>query len=86
MARDPGRAGRILRFGIVGTSGVLVNQGLLMVLHGRLGLPLIFAGLLAIEASILAPRRPKNRPSWMRLTGAMWRPEKAKCTVWLGVT
>ncbi len=48
------RAGRMLRFGVVGASGVLVNQGLLMALHGGLGLHLWLASPLAIEASILS--------------------------------
>jgi len=45
--------GRMLRFGIVGASGVLVNQGLLMALHGGLAWPLPVSSALAIEVSIL---------------------------------
>lgn len=43
----------MLRFGLVGLSGVVVNQGLLMLLHGRLGAPLLLSSLVAIEVSIL---------------------------------
>jgi dolichol-phosphate mannosyltransferase len=46
--------GRLLRFGLVGASGVVVNQGLLMLLHGRLGWPLMPSSALAIECSILS--------------------------------
>jgi len=34
---------RLLRFGVVGLSGVVVNQGLLMLLHGTLGAPLLLS-------------------------------------------
>jgi dolichol-phosphate mannosyltransferase len=44
---------RFLRFGAVGASGVLVNQGLLMLLHGSLGAPLLLSSILAIEVSII---------------------------------
>ncbi len=45
--------GRMLRFGVVGLSGVVVNQGLLMLLHGTIGAPLLLSSLIAIEVSIL---------------------------------
>ena len=41
------------RFAVVGLSGVVVNQGLLMLLHGTLGAPLLLSSLVAIETSIL---------------------------------
>jgi len=44
---------RLLRFGVVGLSGVVVNQGLLMLLHGTLGAPLLLSSITAIEISIL---------------------------------
>ena len=44
---------RLLRFGLVGLSGVVVNQGLLMLLHGTLGAPLLLSSITAIEISIL---------------------------------
>jgi len=53
MALDRASFGRMVRFGIVGASGVVVNQGLLMVLHGRVGWPLPISSVLAIELSIL---------------------------------
>ena len=43
----------MLRFGVVGLSGVIVNQGLLMLLHGTIGAPLLLSSLIAIEVSIL---------------------------------
>ncbi|MBU0692015.1 GtrA family protein [bacterium] len=46
--------GRIIRFGLVGASGVVVNQGLLMLLHGTAGLPLILSSAIAIECSIMS--------------------------------
>ncbi len=44
---------RVLKFICVGLSGVLVNVGMLHVLHVIFSVPLIFAGLLAIESSIV---------------------------------
>jgi dolichol-phosphate mannosyltransferase len=44
----------MIRFGAVGASGIVVNQGLLMLLHGALGLPLLVSAAVAIEASILS--------------------------------
>jgi dolichol-phosphate mannosyltransferase len=38
---------------VVGLSGVVVNQGLLMLLHGKAGAPLLPSSLLAIETSIV---------------------------------
>ena len=48
-----GSIGRLLRVGGVGLSGVVVNQGLLMLLHGTLGAPLLLSSIIAIEVSIL---------------------------------
>jgi len=53
MQLERATLGRMLRFGIVGASGVVVNQGLLMLLHGGAGLPLLPSSLLAIETSII---------------------------------
>ncbi len=44
---------RPLKFALVGSSGVIVNEGLLFLLHGMLGLPVFLAGLIAIETSIV---------------------------------
>lgn len=44
---------RFLRFGVVGATGVVVNQGLLMLLHGTLGAPLLISSICAIEVSII---------------------------------
>lgn len=54
MTLDRAALGRMLRFGIVGASGVVVNQGLLMALHGGLGWPLPISSAIAIEMSILS--------------------------------
>jgi dolichol-phosphate mannosyltransferase len=54
MEREGISLGRMIRFGIVGASGVAVNQGLLMLLHGVVGLPLLLSSLIAIETSILS--------------------------------
>lgn len=48
------RAQRFVRFGAVGASGVVVNQSLLVALHGVLGWPLLGASLVAIESAILS--------------------------------
>jgi dolichol-phosphate mannosyltransferase len=49
----PGTIMRFVRFGVVGLSGVVVNHGLLMLLHGSLGAPLLLSSIVAIEISIL---------------------------------
>jgi dolichol-phosphate mannosyltransferase len=56
--------GRMLRFGIVGASGVVVNQGLLMLLHGVVDLPLLVSSVLAIETSILSNFTLNSRWTW----------------------
>ncbi len=56
--------GRMLRFGIVGTSGVVVNQGLLMLLHGVFALPLLLSSAIAIETSILTNFTLNSRWTW----------------------
>jgi putative flippase GtrA len=48
------RALRFARFGVVGASGVVVNQSLLMGLHGGLGWPLLGSSLVAIECAIVS--------------------------------
>jgi dolichol-phosphate mannosyltransferase len=49
----PGLARRALKFLTVGASGLVVNQGLLQLLHGGLGWPLAGASVVAVECSIL---------------------------------
>ncbi len=44
---------RILKFALVGTTGVAVNEVVLWVTHYLVGLPLYISGLLSIESSIL---------------------------------
>jgi putative flippase GtrA len=48
------RTFRFARFGMVGASGVVVNQSLLMALHGGLGWPLLPSSLIAIETAIIS--------------------------------
>jgi dolichol-phosphate mannosyltransferase len=54
----------MLRFGLVGVSGMFVNQGLLVALHGRAGVVLPLASALAIEASILSNFVLNRRFTW----------------------
>jgi dolichol-phosphate mannosyltransferase len=61
---DRDSVGRMLRFGIVGASGVVVNQGLLMLLHGRFELPLLLSSVVAIETSILSNFALNSRWTW----------------------
>lgn len=44
---------RFVKFALVGVSGVLVNNLVLFLLHGRAGLPLPVASLVAIESAIV---------------------------------
>ena len=45
---------RLVKFGIVGASGVLVNMGCLYLLKEFVGIPYFVASLIAIELSILS--------------------------------
>jgi len=54
----------MLRFGAVGLSGVVVNQGLLMVLHGSFGFALWAASAIAIETSVLSNFFLNNQWTW----------------------
>ena len=64
MEREGSSLGRMIRFGIVGASGIVVNQGLLMLLHGTFGLPLLVSSLVAIEMSILSNFTLNSRWTW----------------------
>lgn len=46
-------AGEVARFAVVGATGVVVNNGLLFLLHGFAGWPLIPASVVAVEAAIV---------------------------------
>lgn len=43
----------LVRFGVVGIGGVIVNNGLLFLFHDMLGWPLVAASVVAVEASIV---------------------------------
>jgi dolichol-phosphate mannosyltransferase len=64
MELERAALGRMLRFGIVGASGIVVNQGLLMLLHGAFELPLLLSSLIAIEMSILSNFTLNSRWTW----------------------
>ena len=64
MEREGSSLGRMIRFGIVGASGIVVNQGLLMLLHGTFDLPLLISSLIAIETSILSNFALNSRWTW----------------------
>jgi dolichol-phosphate mannosyltransferase len=64
---------RMVRFGIVGASGILVNQGLLVLLHGRVGWPLPIASAIAIETSILSNFALNSRWTWKIDLGGSFR-------------
>lgn len=71
-----GSIGRMLRFGVVGLSGVVVNQGLLMLLHGTFGAPLLLSSIIAIEVSILTNFVLNHTWTWrlpLRETGLIRR-------------
>ena len=72
---EAGSIGRFVRFAFVGASGVVVNQGLLMLLHGTLGAPLLLSSLIAIETSILTNFLLNHVWTWrlsLRVPG-LWR-------------
>ena len=67
---------RFARFGVVGASGVVVNQGLLMLLHGGLGAPLLLSSISAIEISIITNFLLNHVWTWrlsLRVPGVMRR-------------
>jgi len=61
--------GYFIRFGIVGISGILVNEGLLALLHTYLNWPLGVSGALAIEMSILSNFFLNNFWTWRHAHG-----------------
>lgn len=66
----------MLRFSLVGLSGVVVNQGLLMLLHGAVGAPLLLSSIIAIEISILTNFILNHTWTWrlpLRESGLMRR-------------
>lgn len=54
LGRDHPENRRLVKFGLVGLSGVVVNLALLYALHGVAGLPDLLAVAIAVEASILS--------------------------------
>lgn len=48
------RFGRLLKFGVVGATGVIINTTILYVLSRWLGLPLLLASAIAVEAAIVS--------------------------------
>jgi dolichol-phosphate mannosyltransferase len=75
MEQRQGSLRRFVRFGVVGASGVLVNQGILMLLHGTLGAPLLFSSVIAIEVSIITNFLLNHVWTWrlsLRVSG-LWR-------------
>lgn len=53
LMRATGELARFIKFGLVGLSGVGVNEGMLWLLNFRVGLPLAFSSAIAVEVSIL---------------------------------
>ena len=47
------RHSRFFRFALVGSSGIVVNNGILWLLVSLVGLPFYFCSFIAIEASII---------------------------------
>lgn len=67
---------RFFRFGLVGLSGVVVNQGLLMLLHGTMSAPLLPSSIIAIEISILTNFMLNHTWTWrmsLRVPGLLRR-------------
>ena len=65
---------RLLKFGVVGASGVVVNMGCLYVLKEFAGIPYFVASLIAIELSILSNFSVNHLWTWRdRLdSGTIW--------------
>ena len=63
----------IVRFALVGASGVVVNTGVLYALHGRAGWPLIPASALAVEAAIFNNFLWNDRWTFKARDGARYR-------------
>src|SRR5262245_42213227 len=55
---------RLLRFGVVGASGVGVNMGVLILLSEAFRIPYALSGLIAIEFSILSNFALNNAWTW----------------------
>ncbi|MCF6269654.1 MAG: GtrA family protein [Melioribacteraceae bacterium] len=55
---------RFIKFGVVGTSGIAVNTGVLWVLKGLLGVPLAVAPIFAIGTAVLSNFILNNYWTW----------------------
>ncbi|MCK5456399.1 MAG: GtrA family protein [Melioribacteraceae bacterium] len=55
---------RFVKFGIVGTSGLAVNTGVLWVLKGLLGVPLAIAPIFAIGTAVISNFMLNNYWTW----------------------
>jgi putative flippase GtrA len=48
------KAGRLIKFGVVGASGAVLNTGVLYALYRLAGLPLLMASALAVELAVIS--------------------------------
>jgi len=55
---------RFVKFGIVGTSGIAVNTGMLWLLKGKLGIPLTVAPVFAIGTAVFSNFVLNNYWTW----------------------
>lgn len=55
---------RFIKFGIVGTSGIAVNTGVLWLLKGQLGVPLAIAPIFAIGTAVFSNFILNNYWTW----------------------
>lgn len=55
---------RFIKFGIVGTSGIAINTGVLWVLKGVLGVPLAIAPIFAIGTAVFSNFMLNNYWTW----------------------
>jgi len=74
------------KFGLVGTSGFVVNQGGLMLLVGLCGLPTWLGGIIAIEVSIIANWFVNDIWTWRDRRKDIWYIRMVKYNIVAGIT
>jgi putative flippase GtrA len=80
------RFGRLLKFGAVGATGVIINTSALYVLSRWLGLPLLLASAIAVELAIVSNFFWNNRWTFACRSSSLARFAKFNAVSLVGLT
>jgi len=80
------RFGRLLKFGAVGATGVIINTSALYVLSRWLGLPLLLASAIAVELAIVSNFFWNNRWTFACRSSSLVRFAKFNAVSLVGLT